>query len=118
MKPTPQQLFTSAAAAAASKKFELHPRKSKHRKRAPRGMHLQQPDVLVLATAPENQGELLLKNLEAELVTFKQRVQQNKQLLSMRNRDSQGGIDTTRPPHVRKLFLTSQLVCNNNNNDC
>ena len=105
VKPTQQQL----TAAATSKKYELHPRKNKHKKRAPRGMHLPQQDVLVLSTAPDNQGELLLKNLQSELVGFKQRAQHNKQLLTKNNADSPAGIDTSRSSHVLSNTLPQHL---------
>ncbi|XP_013401912.1 REST corepressor 3 [Lingula anatina] len=73
-----------------------HPYKNK--RKPPRGMYLEQDDLIALATGPAGQGDALLKNLEAELVSLKRQVQNNKQMLSLQKHKTIGGIDDLRIP--------------------
>ena len=61
-------------------------------------MYLSNDDLLSLATGPPGQGEQLLRQLDAELVTWKRQVQNLKQIISMHKQKTVGGIDHIRPP--------------------
>ena len=62
MRPTP-----------GSKKMDLHSR-MRNRRKPPRGMYMNPEDVMAVATGPPGQGEMLLRQLDAELVALKRQV--------------------------------------------
>jgi len=80
-----------------SRKVDGHTR-IKNKRKPPRGMYLSNDDLLSLATGPPGQGEQLLRQLDAELVTWKRQVQNLKQIISMHKQKTVGGIDHIRPP--------------------
>lgn len=79
------------------KKADSHPR-IRNKLKAPRGMYLNYDDLMAIATGPPGQGEAILKQLDAELVSLKRHVQNNKQMISMYKQKNIGGIDQFRPP--------------------
>ena len=80
-----------------SRKADGHAR-IKNKRKPPRGMYLNHDDLLSLATGPPGQGEQLLKQLDAELVTWKRQVQNLKQIISMHKQKTVSGIGHFRPP--------------------
>eukprot|EP00058_Branchiostoma_floridae_P028094 XP_002613585.1 hypothetical protein BRAFLDRAFT_208224 [Branchiostoma floridae] len=69
------------------------------RRKAPRGMYMNQEDLLAISASP-TAAEALLRQLDTELVSSKRQVQQNKQQLSMSSqlKYTTGSIDEFRPP--------------------
>ena len=55
------------------KKPDSHPR-IRNKLKAPRGMYLNYDDLMAIATGPPGQGEAILKQLDAELVSLKRHV--------------------------------------------
>ena len=68
-------------------------------------MFLNYDDLVAIATGPPGQGEAILKQLDAEIVTMKRQVQNNKQLVSMlKSKVSSNPADPLRPPEVSKVY--------------
>lgn len=65
-----------------------HPYKNK--RKPPRGMYLDQDDLISLSTGPPGQADAILKNLEAELVALKRTVQNNKQIIGVMKHKTSG----------------------------
>lgn len=54
----------------------------KGRRKPPKGMHLSQEDLVLLASGPSGQGDAILQRANADLIALKQQVQTHKQALS------------------------------------
>lgn len=65
----------------------------KHKRKPPRGMYLNNEDIQALVTGPPGQPEALLKALDAEIVSAKRTVQNNKQMISMQKHKLGAGTD-------------------------
>ncbi|XP_052273976.1 REST corepressor 1-like isoform X2 [Dreissena polymorpha] len=65
----------------------------RHKRKPPRGMYLSNEDLKAMVTGPPGQAEAILKNLDAELVTAKRTVQNNKQMISMQKHKMMSGIE-------------------------
>ncbi|KAK2182076.1 hypothetical protein NP493_368g02036 [Ridgeia piscesae] len=88
--------FTYMRPTPGSKKMDLHSR-MRNRRKPPRGMYMNQEDLMAIATGPPGQGEMLLRQLDGELVALKRQVQNNKQLISLQKQRNVKGIDSLRP---------------------
>ncbi|XP_050407195.1 REST corepressor 1 [Patella vulgata] len=86
----------------------------KHKRRPPRGMYLNQEDIMAMVSGPPGQPESLLKSLDAELVSLKQQVQKNKQMISLQKQKTACGIDNVRPPEgntrINARWTTEELL--------
>lgn len=80
-----------------AKKPDSHAR-LKNKRRPPRGMFLNSDDLVAVLSGPPGQAEAILKQLDAELVSLKRQVQNNKQLISMHKQKTIPGIDSWRNP--------------------
>ena len=65
--------FTYMRPTPGSKKMDLHSR-MRNRRKPPRGMYMNQEDLMAIATGPPGQGEMLLRQLDGELVALKRQV--------------------------------------------
>ncbi|KPP71196.1 REST corepressor 2-like [Scleropages formosus] len=74
--------------------YRHHPLRS--RRRPPKGMYLDQKDIVSLAATPDI-GASILKNLDSQLVSLKRQVQCIKQTNSGLKHGLDGGIDVIRP---------------------
>ncbi|CAI9729721.1 REST corepressor 1,REST corepressor 2,REST corepressor 3,REST corepressor [Octopus vulgaris] len=72
----------------------------RHKRKPPRGMYLNEDDLRLMLTGPLQQAEQILKSLDAELVSLKRQVQNNKQIISMQKHKTSSGIDEWRPPET------------------
>ncbi|XP_035677923.1 REST corepressor 3-like isoform X8 [Branchiostoma floridae] len=95
---------TGVMRAGGPMKSEMSMKTSRHmplrgRRKAPRGMYMNQEDLLAISASP-TAAEALLRQLDTELVSSKRQVQQNKQQLSMSSqlKFTTGSIDEFRPP--------------------
>ncbi|XP_078674548.1 REST corepressor 3-like isoform X9 [Branchiostoma floridae x Branchiostoma belcheri] len=95
---------TGVMRAGGPMKSEMSMKTSRHmplrgRRKAPRGMYMNQEDLLAISASP-TAAEALLRQLDTELVSSKRQVQQNKQHLSMSSqmKFTTGSIDEFRPP--------------------
>jgi len=70
----------------------------KHKRKPPKGMYLDQNDLLAMVSGPPNQPEIILKALDSELVSLKRMVQNNKQLLGQQKHKLGSGVDDFKPP--------------------
>lgn len=68
------------------------------KRRPPRGMCLQYPDLVTMATGPQGQGDAILRAMDSELVALKRQVQNNKQIISQLRHKTAMGIENLRPP--------------------
>ncbi|XP_077521069.1 REST corepressor 1-like isoform X2 [Amblyomma americanum] len=68
------------------------------KRRPPRGMCLQYPDLVTMATGPQGQGDAILRSMDSELVALKRQVQNNKQIISQLRHKTAMGIENLRPP--------------------
>lgn len=68
----------------------------RHKRKPPRGMYLNNEDLKSMVTGPSGQAEAILKSLDAELVTAKRQVQNNKQLLGQLKHKLATGTDMFR----------------------
>ncbi|RUS85501.1 hypothetical protein EGW08_006709 [Elysia chlorotica] len=69
----------------------------KHKGRPPKGMYLDQNDLLAMVSGPPSQPEAILKSLDSELVSLKRMVQNNKQMLSQQKHKICSGIEDFKP---------------------
>ena len=60
-------------------------------------MNLKYEDLVSIATGLPGQGDHMIKALEAECVTLRQQVQNNKQIMSLQTMQTLSGIDKYRP---------------------
>ena len=72
----------------------------KHKGRPPKGMYLDQNDLLAMVSGPPSQPEAILKSLDSELVSLKRMVQNNKQMLSQQKHKICSGIEDFKPSEV------------------
>ncbi|PVD26346.1 hypothetical protein C0Q70_14017 [Pomacea canaliculata] len=70
----------------------------KHKRRPPKGMYLDQEDLMAMVSGPPGQAEAILKALDSEIVSLKRQVQNNKQLLSLQKHKLGNGVDSFKPP--------------------
>ncbi|KAK0052184.1 REST corepressor 3 [Biomphalaria pfeifferi] len=70
----------------------------KHKRKPPKGMYLDQNDLLAMVSGPPNQPEAILKSLDSELISLKRMVQNNKQMLSQQKHKLSSGLDDFKPP--------------------
>ncbi|XP_060069941.1 REST corepressor 3-like [Ylistrum balloti] len=70
----------------------------KHKRKPPRGMHINTEDLQLVGSGLSGQAEALLKALDTELVSIKRQVQNNKQIISMQKHKLTCGIDELKPP--------------------
>ncbi|KAL5008975.1 hypothetical protein ScPMuIL_014556 [Solemya velum] len=70
----------------------------KHKRKPPRGMYMNQEDIMPIISGPAVQAEAILKSLESELVSLKRQVQNNKQIISMQKHKMARGIEDYKPP--------------------
>ena len=69
----------------------------RNKRKPPRGMHLNYEDLVAIATGPPGQGDHILRALDAEIVTSKRQVQNNKQIISLHKAKTKAGIEKVRP---------------------
>jgi len=82
-----------------TRKFDYHAR-LKNKRKPPRGMYLNRDSLMVIATGPVGQGDVILKQHQIELVGLKRQVQNNKQLISGNKEVSQLDISPFRIQEV------------------
>lgn len=78
----------------SGRNLQLKPRKP------PRGMYLNNEDLMAIANGPSGQGDAILKSLDSEVITLKRNVQNNKQMISQYKHKIADGIDAFRPNEV------------------
>ncbi|XP_072935684.1 REST corepressor 1 isoform X1 [Epargyreus clarus] len=80
----------------------------RYKRRLPRGIYINQDDLVAMATGPQpgdppqpglmNQGDLLLRAMDREIITLKRQVQHNKQQLSaVKRKVGDTGVEEFRP---------------------
>ncbi|XP_074662552.1 REST corepressor 1-like [Tubulanus polymorphus] len=68
----------------------------KHKRKPPRGIYLNKEDLIAMATGPSGQGDAILKQLEAEIISLKRQVRQNKQIVSQQAEICTKGVNEIR----------------------
>ncbi|XP_073828068.1 REST corepressor isoform X1 [Musca autumnalis] len=68
----------------------------RHKRKPPRGMYINHDDIVALASANDNQDELLA-NIDREIVSLLSQVQLNKQNISALKRKNSDNLDDIRP---------------------
>ncbi|ESP01599.1 hypothetical protein LOTGIDRAFT_139441 [Lottia gigantea] len=86
----------------------------KHKRRPPKGMYLNQEDIMAMVSGPPGQPESLLNSLDAELVSLKRQVQNNKQMIGLQKHKTAKGIDDLRPSEgntrINARWTTEELL--------
>ena len=85
------------------KSAQLQRHAARNKRKPPRGMFLNGEDLKALATGPANQGDAILRQLEAEIVTLKRQVQNQKQSIGILKTKTSCGVESFKPPQVRTL---------------
>lgn len=83
----------------------------KHKRKPPKGMYLDQNDLLAMVSGPPSQPETILKALDSELISLKRMVQSNKQLLGQQKQKMESGTDDLKPPEVCFVGVFYTLSC-------
>ncbi|XP_075159313.1 REST corepressor isoform X1 [Haematobia irritans] len=71
----------------------------RHKRKPPRGMYINHDDIVALASANDNQDELLA-NIDREIVSLLSQVQLNKQNISSLKRKNSDNLEEIRPTEI------------------
>ncbi|XP_023224361.1 REST corepressor 1-like isoform X1 [Centruroides vittatus] len=69
---------------------------AKNRRKPPRGMFLNYDDLVDVATGPQGHGDNILRKKDAEIVSLKRQIQNNKQIISQLRQKLSSGVDAFR----------------------
>ncbi|ESN94180.1 hypothetical protein HELRODRAFT_69024 [Helobdella robusta] len=70
----------------------LHDPHLRNKRRPPRGIHLNEAALELIALGPPNQADLVLRKLDVEFVNLRKQVQRNKQFISALKEKTKGGL--------------------------